>query len=362
MPVNLKFGTGVIKENSEDFKLGKKAFLVTGKSSARLSGALNDILDVLKTQDISYEIYDKVENNPSLENVTEGTALCKKSGADFIIAVGGGSPLDAAKGIAALSINDIEAIELLNNKFENPFLPIIAVPTTSGTGSEVTPYSVLTIPSMKTKRSFMSQWSYPKVAFADPAYTYSLPYNITVDTAFDAFSHLLESFCSSRSNQINDAIAIEGIQAFAECMQNITDNNITNTVREKLMYASCLGGIAISHTGTTLIHAMGYSLTYFKGLSHGRANAMLMAEYLNFNSKYIPDKIHIVMEILGFKNYMEVDNYFSLGIDSKPVLSDEECRNFAVLANGQGSVKLNPRDVQEDDIYNLYKHIFGGAK
>ena len=362
MPVNLKFGTGVIKENNEDFKLGKKALLVTGKNSARLSGALDDILDVLNMHNISYEIFDKVENNPSLENVTEGTDLCKKVGADFIIAVGGGSPLDAAKGIAALSTNDIEAIDLLGNKFENPFLPMIAVPTTSGTGSEVTPYSVLTIPSMKTKRSFMSQWSYPKVAFADPAYTYSLPYNITVDTAFDAFSHLLEGYCSLRSNRLNDSVAIEGMQAFAECMENITDNNITNTVREKLMYASCLGGIAISHTGTTLIHAMGYSLTYFKGFSHGRANAMLMAEYLHINSKVIPDKIQTVLDILGFKNYKEVDNYFSIGLDSKPTLSNEECRKFAALANGQGSVKLNPLAVKEDDIYNLYKCIFGGAK
>ena len=362
MPVNLKFGTGVIKDNSEEFKLGKKAFLVTGKNSARLSGALDDILDVLKTQNISYEIFDKVENNPNLENVTEGTSLCKKVGGDFIIAVGGGSPLDAAKAIAALSTNDINAIDLLDNKFENPFLPIIAVPTTSGTGSEVTPYSVLTIPSMNTKRSFMSQWSYPKIAFADPTYTYSLPYNITVDTAFDAFSHLFESYCSLRSTRLNDAIAIEGIQAFAECMKNIADKNITNIAREKLMYASCLGGIAISHTGTTLIHAMGYSLTYFKGFSHGRANAMLMAEYLKENSKIIPDKVQTVMDILGFKSFKEADKYFSIGLDLKPILSDEECRSFAKLANEQGSVKLNPVDVKEDDIFNLYKRIFGGAK
>lgn len=362
MPVNLKFGTGVIKDNSKEFKLGRKAFLVTGKNSARLSGALNDVLDVLSLHNIGHEIFDEVENNPSLENVAKGTELCKKSGADFVIAIGGGSPLDAAKGIAALSTNEIEAIDLLKNDFENPFLPIIAVPTTSGTGSEVTPYSVLTIPSMNTKRSFMSQWSYPKVAFADPAYTYSLPYNITVDTAFDAFSHLLESYCSLRSTRFNDSVAIEGIIAFAECMKNIADNDMTNNTREKLMYASCLGGIAISHTGTTLIHAMGYSLTYYKGFSHGRANAMLIADYLKISSQAIPEKINKIMEVLGFDNYKEVDDYFSIGNESKPILSDAECAGFAKLANGQGSVKLNPLTMNENDIYNMYKRIFGGAK
>ena len=362
MPVSLKFGSGVIKENSEDFNLGKKALLVTGRNSARLSGALDEILYVLKAQDISYEIFDKVENNPSLDNIADGTAFGKECGADFVVAVGGGSPLDAAKAIAALSTNKIEPIDLFKNKFNNPFLPIIAVPTTSGTGSEVTPYSVLTVPSMKTKKSFVSQWSFPKIAFADPRYTYSLPYSVTVDTAYDAFSHLLESYYSLRSNPLNDSIALEGIKAFAACMDNIAAGSITKDVREKLMYASCLGGIAISHTGTTLMHAMGYSLTYFKGFSHGRANAMIMAEYIRLNSSELPEKTEVVMKAIKLNSLEDADVYFSLGLNKKPDIDDEECRTYAKLAMGQGSVKLNPRTVSENDIYNLYRKIFGGTQ
>jgi len=362
MPVNLKFGSGVIKDNSEDFKLGRKALLVTGKNSARLSGALDDILDVLTDQKISFDIFDKVENNPNLDNVAMGAVYAKECGADFIVAVGGGSPLDAAKAIAALCTNDIEPIELLGKKFENPFIPIIAVPTTSGTGSEVTPYSVLTIPSMKTKKSFTSPWSFPKVAFADPRYTYSLPYLKTVDTAFDAFSHLMESYYSLRSTPLNDAVALEGIKVFAECKGDITIGNITEDVREKLMYASCLGGIAISHTGTTLMHSMGYSLTYFKGISHGRSNAMILAEYMRLNKSELPEKTEKVLELLGFDSIDEAGSYFSLGLDENPVLSDEECRTYANLAMGQGSAKLNPKSVNEDDVCDLYRIIFGGGQ
>lgn len=360
MPVQLKFGTGIIKDNSEDFRLGKKALIVTGENSARVSGALGDVLDVLGANGTEYEIFDQVINNPSLDNVADGAAVGIKSGADFVIAIGGGSPLDAAKGIAALCTNDNEPIDLIEKKLKKPFLPIIAIPTTSGTGSEVTPYSVLTVPSLKTKRSFVSQWNFPLVAFADPSYTLSLPYSVTVDTAFDAFSHLLESYCSLRSTPFNDSIAIEGIKAFAECMKNIAEESITYDIREKLMYASCLGGIAISHTGTTLMHAMGYSLTYFKGISHGRANAMIIAEYLKQNSKVIKQKTDNILNILGFGSFDEADEYFSLGLLEKPCLSDEECKMFAGLAVKQGAVKLNPLFVSEYDIYLLYKKIFGG--
>ena len=234
------------------------------------------------------------------------------------------------------------------------------MPTTSGTGSEVTPYSVLTIPSMKTKKSFTSPWSFPKVAFADPRYTYSVPYLITVDTAFDAFSHLMESYYSLRSTPLNDTVALEGIKAFAECMGDLAIGNLTKDVREKLMYASCLGGITISHTGTTLMHSMGYSLTYFKGINHGRANAMILAEYMRLNKNELPEKTKKVLESLGLNSIDDIGSYFSLGMDEKPVLSNEECRTYANLAMGQGSAKLNPKLVKEDDVYELYRTIFGG--
>ena len=163
MPAELIFGTGVIRKNTHKLKLGEKALIVTGKNSARLSGALDDVLFALEQEDTEYCIFDKVVNNPTLENVSAGAVFGKTNGADFVIAIGGGSPMDAAKAIAALMTNDVEPIELIGNIPKNKSMPIIAIPTTSGTGSEVTPYSVLTVPSMKTKKSFYSPTSFPAI-------------------------------------------------------------------------------------------------------------------------------------------------------------------------------------------------------
>lgn len=362
MPVELLFGTGVIKENTGKFRLGKKALIVTGKNSARLSGALTDVVFALSEENIEYCLFDKVGSNPDLDTVSSGSEYGRNENVDFVIAIGGGSPMDAAKAISALITNDIEPVELIGRVPENSLMPMIAIPTTSGTGSELTPYSILTVPSMRTKKNFYSPTSFPRISFADPSYTYSLPYNITVDTAFDAFSHLLESYLSVRSTALNDSIITEGMKAFAKCMKPLVEGNIDDEIRELLMYASCLAGIAITHTGTTVVHAMGYSLTYFRGYSHGRANAMLMGEYLRFNEQVSKDKIEQVLDILGFEGIDEFDEYFSSGDYKKPLLTEEECKTFTELAMDQGSVRLNPRTVKDKDIKDMYHRVFGGTK
>lgn len=128
------------------------------------------------------------------------------------------------------------------------------------------------------------------------------------------------------------------------------------------MYASCLGGIAITHTGTTMIHAMVYSLTYFKGFSHARANAMLLGEYLGFNIGHEPEKIQNVLDTLGFESILEVNDFFNTGTFEKPSLTEEEINLFTQLAMGRRNVKSNPRKVNAEDIKGMYQRIFGGAK
>ncbi|MFO7611481.1 MAG: iron-containing alcohol dehydrogenase family protein [Clostridia bacterium] len=362
IPVDLNFGAGVVNGNREKFNLGKKAMIVTGKNSARISGALVDVLDALSSNGTDYVVYDGIRNNPDLDNISEGADYGRAGGIDFIVAIGGGSPMDAGKAIAALCTNDIEPIDLIGKKLNERPLPIIAIPTTAGTGSELTPYAVLTVPSMKTKKSFYSPFIFPVSAFADPCYTYSLPYLVTIDTAFDAFSHLLESYLSLKSTPLNDLIALEGIKAFAECRQAISEKLIIAETREKMMYASCLGGMAIAHTGTTMLHAMGYSLTYFRNYSHGRANAMLIGEYLRFNYKKTSWKIDNVMKILGFRNIDDAEEFFSMGLDGRPLISDEDCRTYAKLVMEQGNIRQNPRTVEEEDIYDIYVKLFGGIQ
>lgn len=361
MPVRAHFEEGCIRKyGSEMAAFGKKAIIVTGGRSAKASGALDDILEVLKGLGIGYYIFDKVENNPSTANVAEGGAAARQFGADFVIGIGGGSPLDAAKAVAVLAANDMEPEKLFENRFENKPLPVIAVPTTAGTGSEVTPYSVLTRKEKQTKGSFGTPDTFPAIAFLDPVYTESQPHEVTVNTAIDALSHCVEGYLSKRSTPVGDILAREGIRLFGECSQSLANGQISRKIREKLLYASMLGGMVIAHTGTTIVHGAGYNYTYFMDIPHGRANGYLMAEYLRFNSSYAPDKTKDIIALLGLTDIDAFAGLIESLIGKPPELSGEEISKYAAITMTQKSTTYNIRPVQARDIEEIYKKVQAG--
>lgn len=362
MPTKVIFGQHCIRENAHLFKeLGKKALIITGKSSGKKSGALDDVMKTLKSENIDYCIFDNVLNNPPLENIWEGTLFAKKEKADFIIGIGGGSPIDAAKAIAALYTNDMKPIELFDRSLSCPSLPIVAIPTTAGTGSEVTPYSVLSVNEMRTKKSFSSPYSFPRIAFIDAAYTRSLPDEVTVDTAFDAFSHCMESYLSLKSTTQSELFALEGIQAFSKCLDFIKRREFTDDIREYLMYSSYMGGLAITLTGTNVIHAMGYSMTYFKNISHGRANTLFIGAFLRYNYDMITDKIKKMLDLLGFVSVRDFEQYLLSNIDSEVILEEKEIREFAQLACTQKNISNSPRKVDRNIIEAIYREVLKGV-
>ncbi|HHW72964.1 MAG TPA: iron-containing alcohol dehydrogenase [Firmicutes bacterium] len=295
LPTKIVFGRDVVRKAGEGLPLGKKALIVTGRSSARKSGALDDVLSVLKGE---YVIFDRVENNPTGENCLEGAELAKKENCDYIIAIGGGSPLDAAKAMAVLAVNDKRPIELYQG-WEHRALPIAAIPTTAGTGSEVTPYAVLTIHEEETKKGLGGPDLFPAVAYLDPKYTASLSREVTVDTAVDALSHLVEGYLSNRATSASDLTALQGIAVWGTAIEALRTGELTMEAREDLLLASMLGGVTIAQTGTTFVHALGYPLTYFHGYPHGRANGVFMASYLEYNHGYAPERVDTVLELLG---------------------------------------------------------------
>jgi len=353
------FGKGCLIQNKELVaKCGKRALIVTGKNSAKASGALSHVEEILKEYNIDYSIYDRVENNPSLENVAEGGKAAREFKADFIIGIGGGSPLDASKAIAVLAVNDIEPLDLYKNVFENKPLPIVAIPTTAGTGSEVTPYSILTRDDIKTKMSFGNEDTFPKLAFIDATYTESMPYETAVDTAVDALSHAMEGYLSKRSTPVSDVLALEAMKVFSECTNAIIDNNIDFNIREKLLYVSMLGGMVISHTGTTIIHGLGYSLTYFKGIPHGRANGYFMQEYLKFNYEAVGEKINKILELFKVSSIDEFGDIIEKMVKKDLSLSSEEIKNYAALTMKQRSTSYNARQVNEKDMVEILEKTF----
>ena len=354
------FGTHCIMENRDEFaKYGRKAFIVTGRNSGKASGALEDVISALKSAGIEFAIFDKIENNPSLENVSEGGRAAASYNADFIIGIGGGSPLDAAKAVAVLAVNKMDALELFNNSFEVEPLPVIAVPTTAGTGSEVTPYCILTRNDIQTKMSFGNEYTFPKVAFMDAKYTGTLSYEVTVNTAVDALSHAVEGYLSKRSTPMSDIFAVEAIGIFGACIRSLMNNDITTHVREKLLYMAMLGGMVIAHTGTTIVHGMGYSLTYFKDIPHGKANGLLMKEYLRFNYSHAREKTDKILQLLNISDIDDFGSIMGKLLKDRLDLKEDEMELYAVLAMKQRSTGFNIREVRKEDLVEIYRDSAG---
>jgi alcohol dehydrogenase class IV len=358
IPVKAYFGTGCLAQNSRDLaEFGRKAFIVTGGHSALESGALTDLCNELKALNIEYTVFDEVENNPSLETVKAGGMAARKAGADFIAGIGGGSPLDASKAVAVLAVNDMEPLELYQNNFAVKPLPIVAIPTTAGTGSEMTQYSILTRDDLQTKVSFGNADTFPRVAFLDPRYTESQPYEVTVNTAVDAFSHCLEGYLGKRRTPASDILAQEGIGLFGKCLGSLKTGRFRYEDRENLLYMSMLGGMVIAHTGTTIVHGAGYNLTYFKGIPHGKANGYLIPGYLKYNYDYAKDRIENVLALLNMQSIDEFGAAMAELLGGFPSLDEEEIAQYAAITMKQRSTATNIRPVAASDIAALYRGL-----
>lgn len=356
MPTRLVFGRNCVKENAgrlADF--GSRAFILTGRHSAKVCGALDDVAAALKSKNIVFKVFDEIESNPSLETVAKAGALAKEFGADFVIGIGGGSPLDSSKAVAVLAANDMRPEDIFKNSFAKKPLPIVCIPTTAGTGSEVTPYSVILRRDLKTKVSFGTPDTFASLALLDSRYTARLPRTVTVDTAIDAFTHSLEGYLARRSTAFSDTLALEGIRIFGDVLQNLLSFAIDDSVRDKLLHASTIGGIVIAQTGVTIAHGMGYCYTFFKGAPHGRANGFLMREYLKFNLPAAETKINTALKMLGMDSIDALGDTIEKLIGKPPVLTKDEIESYTELTFLQkGSIANNARELSRDDIRYLW--------
>ncbi|MDR3561655.1 MAG: iron-containing alcohol dehydrogenase family protein [Negativicutes bacterium] len=354
MPTKIYFGADCISKNGAEYsRWGKRALIVTGRNSARASGALADVEQVLTQQGMEWAVFDQIEENPTIEMVEAGGQAARRAAADLIIGIGGGSPLDAAKAIAVLAVNEIPAVSLFDGKFPVRPLPVIAVPLTAGTGSEVTQYSILIDAQRQTKRSFSHPDIFPKAAFLDAKYTASLPWAVTVNTALDALSHVLEGYVSKKANILSDSLALEAIAAFGKTLAALSGHSTTPDVRERLLYVSMLGGMVIAHTGTTMVHSLGYSLTYFRDIPHGRANGLLLAEYLRFIQPEVPARVDAILGALGLKSVDEFKTVLQGLLGEIEKLTGKEIEEFSGIAIQAANIANTSRKPSLEDL----KHV-----
>lgn len=303
MPVKLVTGAGCVRASAKELaKLGTVCLIVTGKTSARVSGALQDVTDTLDSNGQKWLVYDEIGQNPRLTDCMAAAGKAIAAGADFILGIGGGSALDAAKCIAVLAANPgMTQAQLYGFDWANKPLKIVTVGTTAGTGSEVTKVSVITTPDGR-KKSFHHESIFPALSLGDPGYTMSLSPMITRATAVDVLAHCAESFFSRSANHISRCYAVEGLRLLLDQFRTMAENgcdDLSYDAREKLYCASIYGGLAINVTGTCFPHTMGYLLTEEFGIPHGTACAVFQKDFYEYNKAVVPALAAEYLERIG---------------------------------------------------------------
>lgn len=303
MPVRIVSGENCILKNSNMFaSFGKQCLIVTGGSSAKKSGAFDDVVSALSENNIKYSVFDGITQNPYTEDCYKAAVMAREIGAEFIIGIGGGSSLDAAKAVAIYSTNpDISSSQIYNMTHKNKPLPLILVGTTAGTGSEVTGVSVLTNSENGMKKSISGADCYAAVSFCDYRYTYSVPYPVTVSTALDAFAHATESYFSSTANELSDIYAEKAFELLKEPLLYLFANKIlpNDKMRERLYAASIYAGLCLNITGTCFPHTMSYILTEDYNIPHGKACAAFTPDLLLIAEKYLNEKSSKMCKIMN---------------------------------------------------------------
>lgn len=289
--------------------LGTKALIVTGRHSAKQNGSLQDVQTVLAANQIPFVVFDQVEENPSTETIMAARDFALAENVDFVIGIGGGSPLDAAKAIGVMIHHRDKDITFLHEKPANgKSVPIVAIPTTCGTGSEVTQYAVLTVHAKQTKIT-MTHRIFPNLALIDPRYLMETPLSILRNTAMDALGHLVESYLNTSATTYSRILVRAGLESWKQNQPVLLGKEpVTITACENLMLASTLAGMAIAHTGTSLPHGLSYCLTYELGVPHGKAVGYFIAGYLREAN---PTDRDFILQTAGFHNLDALETFYS---------------------------------------------------
>ncbi len=377
-PATVVYGPGAVKELSVFAKgLGKSALIVTDNVLEKI-GLLNDVKMALNTAGVSFEIYDNVVAEPTLAHVNEGLKMFKDSKSEFLIAVGGGSPIDAAKAISALATNrgtmtDFEGL----NKIPLPGAPLIAIPTTAGTGSEVTQVTIITDTERNVKMLIISPTIMPKLALVDPLMTIGMPRSITAATGLDALTHAIEAYVSVKANPITDMLALEAIRLIFGNLRQAWSNGNNIQARTAMMIGALKAGMAFSNASVALVHGMARPIGAYFHVPHGISNAALLPAVVEFSILGNPNRYADIAAAMGevctglsvldaaglaakalkrLNDDLKIPTLRGLGVEKGKFESVIE--QMAVDAIASGSPGNNPRKPSKEEIVDLYRTCY----
>ncbi len=334
MPVRVYDEKECVRNHGKEIgAFGKRALIVTGKSSSFSNGSFEDIEAVLKRENIEYLVFSEVEENPSTDTVFSAKEKFADEDIDFVIGIGGGSPMDAAKAIAlVLKHPEADLDYLYDASRASDALPVICIPTTCGTGSEVTGVSVLTRHDKKTKISILHK-IFPKIALIDGKYISSAPHSLIVNSSVDALSHLYESVLNSKADDYVRMTARAGLKTWAEIKDVLTlKKEADEKAFSELMRSSAFAGMSIAQSGTSLPHALSYFLTYEAGIPHGKAVGYFLSGFMTFAPAHERDEL---LNLSGFSSLSEFSSFIT------SVLGKTEIKE-GLLDRAYETVKDNP--------------------
>ena len=373
------FGEYARKEIITEIKKRKynKALLVTDAMLVQC-GVAEKIENVLKDGGISYEIDDEVKPNPTIDNVHTGLDKLKASGADFIIAIGGGSVIDTAKAVAVIANNpdnyDVVSLEGVD-KSKNPPMPIIAVPTTAGTGSETTMDYVITNTEQKRKMACMDSMVVPVVAILDTDIMAGLPLKMTAATAMDALTHAVESYLSKGAFDFSEMLSLKAVSLISANFLKVIKNLNDLEARKALAMAQYMAGMSFTNVGLGIVHSMAHPLSAFYDVPHGVANALILPYVLKFNSVACEDKMITLAKAFdpefderygseaATERCVELINTFNsvAGLPHKLKeinVNKEDIDALAREALNDAATPDNKREVNIEDFKKLYKTMY----
>jgi alcohol dehydrogenase len=276
-----------------------RPLVVVDRPLAR-TGMADKVAAMLDKEGIRCALFDRVEGEPPLELADEGAKAAGKAKADCVVGIGGGSAMDTAKAIAVLATNRAKAADFLGlNKIPGPGLPKIMVPTTAGTGSEVTFTSVFIRRNLKKKEGMNSPYLYPEVALLDPELTLTLPPEATASTGLDALCHAIESYTSIAASPMSEMVSLQAIGLIAENLRTCVHHGSNLKAREAMLLGSLYGGLGLANAGVTAVHSLSYPLGGRYGVPHGFANTILLPHVMAFNLPGALEKFALVAEAMG---------------------------------------------------------------
>ncbi len=368
-------GAGAIKEIATEVK-GRgfnKAFVCSDPDLVKF-GVTQKVLDVLDADGLTYELYSNIKPNPTIENVQSGVEAYKASGADYIIAIGGGSSMDTAKAIGII-INNPEFADVVSLEgvapTKNKCVPILAVPTTAGTAAEVTINYVITDVAKNRKMVCVDPKDIPVVAFVDPEMMASMPKGLTAATGMDALTHAIEGYITAGAWELSDMFHLKAIEIISRSLRGAVDN--TPEGREGMALGQYVAGMGFSNVGLGIVHSMAHPLGALYDTPHGVANAIILPTVMEYNAEATGDKYKYIAQAMGVTGTenMSVEEYRKAAIDAvkqlskdvgipadlKDIVKEEDIPFLAQSAYDDACRPGNPKETSVEDITALYKSL-----